>query len=150
MAKKTSTPEDKLRALYDLQVIDTMIDKIRMMRGELPLEVQDLEDEIAGLETRAQKVQDELSAIDFELWVLQYASDGPTVAFVLLQRAPHNLIERLKKDAITSKTPHCEIMGGGWIDRTGTLGTCPQSLGGSENADRSRNTAPNDRGRAAH
>ena len=64
MAKKTSTPEDKLRALYDLQVIDTMIDKIRMMRGELPLEVQDLEDEIAGLETRAQKVQDELSAID--------------------------------------------------------------------------------------
>lgn len=65
MAKKSnSTPEAKLRALYDLQVIDSMIDKIRMIRGELPLEVQDLEDEIAGLETRSQKVQDELASVD--------------------------------------------------------------------------------------
>ena len=62
--KKTSTPEEKLRALYDLQVIDTMIDKIRLIRGELPLEVQDLEDEIEGLQTRAQKVKDDVAAID--------------------------------------------------------------------------------------
>ena len=54
MAKKTtaSTAEDKLRALYDLQLIDSRIDRIRVVRGELPLEVEDLEDEIAGLRTR--------------------------------------------------------------------------------------------------
>ena len=54
MAKKTtaSTAEDKLRALYDLQLIDSRIDRIRVVRGELPLEVEDLEDEIAGLRAR--------------------------------------------------------------------------------------------------
>jgi|WetSurMetagenome_2_1015567.scaffolds.fasta_scaffold58776_2 uncharacterized protein len=46
------TIEKKLIALYSLQQIDSQIDKIRIIRGELPLEVQDLEDEIAGLETR--------------------------------------------------------------------------------------------------
>jgi hypothetical protein len=46
MAKKTEiTVEEKLRALFDLQLIDSRIDKIRDIRGELPLEVEDLEDE---------------------------------------------------------------------------------------------------------
>ncbi len=50
MAKKTEvTVEEKLRALYDLQLIDSRIDEIKNTRGELPLEVQDLEDEIEGL-----------------------------------------------------------------------------------------------------
>lgn len=44
--------EKKLIALYSLQQIDRQIDKIRIIRGELPLEVEDLEDEIIGLETR--------------------------------------------------------------------------------------------------
>jgi len=44
--------EKKLKALYNLQQIDTQIDKIKIVRGELPLEVEDLEDEIAGLQTR--------------------------------------------------------------------------------------------------
>ena len=43
------TIEEKLRALYKLQKINSEIDKIRTLRGELPLEVQDLEDEIVGL-----------------------------------------------------------------------------------------------------
>ena len=46
------TVEEKLKALYQLQTIYTEIDKIKTLRGELPLEVQDLEDEIAGLQTR--------------------------------------------------------------------------------------------------
>ena len=46
------TIEKKLIALYSLQQVDSQVDKIRIIRGELPLEVQDLEDEIAGLETR--------------------------------------------------------------------------------------------------
>jgi len=49
------TIEKKLRALYNLQLIDSHVDKIRIVRGELPLEVQDLEDEIAGLDTRVEK-----------------------------------------------------------------------------------------------
>lgn len=61
---KEITVEEKLRALYNLQKIDSQIDKIRIIRGELPLEVQDLEDEIAGLETRIQKYTDESASLD--------------------------------------------------------------------------------------
>ncbi|MCK4561902.1 MAG: hypothetical protein KAT78_03280 [Flavobacteriaceae bacterium] len=50
--KKEVTVEDKLRALYDLQLIDSRIDEIKNTRGELPLEVNDLEDEVEGLQTR--------------------------------------------------------------------------------------------------
>lgn len=51
--------EQKLTALYSLQQIDSQIDKIKIVRGELPLEVEDLEDEIAGLETRIANFQEE-------------------------------------------------------------------------------------------
>ncbi len=51
---KETTIEERLKLLYTLQITDSKIDKIRTLRGELPLEVQDLEDEIAGLNTRIQ------------------------------------------------------------------------------------------------
>ncbi len=54
---KTATVEDKLRDLYNLQIIDSRIDEIRIIRGELPLEVQDLEDEIEGMQTKLAKFQ---------------------------------------------------------------------------------------------
>jgi predicted nucleic acid-binding Zn-ribbon protein len=66
MAKEV-TVEDKLRALYDLQLIDSRIDKIRNVRGELPLEVQDLEDEIAGLDTRLNKLNNEIDDLETEV-----------------------------------------------------------------------------------
>jgi predicted nucleic acid-binding Zn-ribbon protein len=57
MAKQEATIEERLKALYDLQVIDSTIDKIRTIRGELPLEVQDLEDEVEGLALRLEKLE---------------------------------------------------------------------------------------------
>lgn len=66
MAKKKSTSnefsvEDKLHALHKLQTIDSEIDKIKTVRGELPLEVQDLEDELKGVETRIEKIDSDIS-----------------------------------------------------------------------------------------
>jgi hypothetical protein len=58
------TVERRLVALYKLQQIDSQIDKIRIVRGELPLEVQDLEDEIVGLETRIAKFKTEMDALE--------------------------------------------------------------------------------------
>lgn len=52
--------EDKLRALHELQTVVSDIDKIKILRGELPLEVQDLEDEITGLKTRLVNLEDEI------------------------------------------------------------------------------------------
>lgn len=58
-----STIEQKLRSLYLLQQIDTKIDQLRTLRGELPMEVNDLEDEIIGLETRLEKYNEDLNAL---------------------------------------------------------------------------------------
>ena len=55
--------ESKLQALYQLLTMLSEIDKIKTLRGELPLEVQDLEDEVAGLKTRIEKIQNEIAEL---------------------------------------------------------------------------------------
>ncbi len=64
---KEITVEEKLRALYDLQLVASEIDKIKTLRGELPLEVQDLEDDIAGLETRIEKYKADIASLDADV-----------------------------------------------------------------------------------
>jgi predicted nucleic acid-binding Zn-ribbon protein len=61
------TVEQKLKALYELQTIHTKVDKIRQVRGELPMEVADLEDDVAGLETRIQKIKAELDDLEDDI-----------------------------------------------------------------------------------
>ncbi|MDB5144419.1 MAG: hypothetical protein JWQ66_3132 [Mucilaginibacter sp.] len=61
------TVEQKLKALYELQTIHTKIDKIRQVRGELPMEVADLEDDVEGLETRIQKIKSELDDLEDDI-----------------------------------------------------------------------------------
>lgn len=65
--KKEATVEEKLRALYDLQLIDARVDQIRNVRGELPLEVEDLEDEVAGLNKRIEKLENDLSLVEDQI-----------------------------------------------------------------------------------
>lgn len=65
--KGDNTIEDKLRALYQLQLIDSQIDRIRIARGELPMEVSDLEDEIAGLQTRINNYTEEVKALEEQI-----------------------------------------------------------------------------------
>jgi predicted nucleic acid-binding Zn-ribbon protein len=72
MAKETKkdpqefTVEEKLKSLYQLQLIFSEIDRIKTLRGELPLEVQDLEDEVAGLHTRIQNYASDIEGIKAE------------------------------------------------------------------------------------
>jgi predicted nucleic acid-binding Zn-ribbon protein len=65
--KKEVTIEDKLRALYDLQLIDSRIDEIQSVRGELPLEIEDLEDEIVGLNTRISNLEEDITNFDMDI-----------------------------------------------------------------------------------
>ena len=65
--KKEVTVEEKLRALYDLQLIDSRIDEIRSVRGELPLEVEDLEDEVAGLNTRLSNLSEDVANLETDI-----------------------------------------------------------------------------------
>ena len=60
------TVEEKLKSLYQLQVIFSEIDRIKTLRGELPLEVQDLEDEVAGLRTRIGNISGGIEEIKAE------------------------------------------------------------------------------------
>lgn len=57
------TVEQKLKTLYQLQTTLSKIDEIKTLRGELPLEVQDLEDEIAGLSTRIERIKSEIAEL---------------------------------------------------------------------------------------
>lgn len=62
--EKDISIEEKLRAMHELQSVVSAIDKIKVLRGELPLEVQDLEDELAGLRTRLQNLDEELAGLE--------------------------------------------------------------------------------------
>lgn len=62
--EKDISIEEKLRALHDLQSVVSEVDKIKTLRGELPLEVQDLEDEITGLKTRIVNLEDESKSLE--------------------------------------------------------------------------------------
>ena len=64
---KELTTEEKLRQLYELQLIDSELDELQNMKGELPMEVNDLEDDIAGLETRTQKADQAMAELDVEI-----------------------------------------------------------------------------------
>lgn len=69
MAKKTISisVEEKLKALYDLQCVDSEIDQLRIVRGELPVEIQDLEDEVARLQSRLDKFEEEKKSLKEDL-----------------------------------------------------------------------------------
>ena len=61
---KKYTPEETLRSLFNLQFIDSRIDSMREVRGELPMEVNDLEDEMAGLNKRLDKIEEEIGELN--------------------------------------------------------------------------------------
>ena len=93
MTKKKTTElsvEEKLKALYQLQTTLSAIDEKRAVRGELPLEVQDLEDEIEGLTTRMEKIQTEIQ--EFQTAVSQKKADI-TAAELLVARYQSQLNE---------------------------------------------------------
>ena len=67
--KNELTVTEKLKSLYKLQRVDSKLDEIRTLRGELPLEVRDLEDEIAGLETRINNYKQEIKDLNAQISV---------------------------------------------------------------------------------
>jgi len=69
--KKEISVEEKLRALFDLQIIDSRIDEIRNVRGELPLEVEDLDNEIQGMSVKLEKLLNDLAEFDTSVKVFK-------------------------------------------------------------------------------
>ena len=73
MTVQNTTVEEKLKALYNLKKVDEEIRRIETLRGELPLDIQDLEDEIEGLITRGERLRNEITA--FENQIAQKKND---------------------------------------------------------------------------
>ncbi len=62
--QKSFSVEDKLKAIFNVQALDSKLDKLRAVRGELPMEVSDLEDELAGLQTRIENISNEVLELE--------------------------------------------------------------------------------------
>lgn len=113
MAAKATTKEttiaDKLDALFALQAIDSEIDKIRTVRGELPLEVQDLEDEIEGLETRVKNLQDELKELDTEVSDRKIATKDSETAIIKFKEQQNNVRNNREFESLAKEIEYQEL-----------------------------------------
>jgi predicted nucleic acid-binding Zn-ribbon protein len=110
MAKtKELSVEDKLRALYSLQLIDSKIDEIRNVRGELPLEVEDLEDEVAGLTKRLEKFKTDLDSIDVQIKEKKNAIDEHKAAIKKYQEQQKNVRNNREYNSLTKEIEFQEL-----------------------------------------
>ena len=97
------TIEKKLIALYSLQQIDSQVDKIRIIRGELPLEVQDLEDEIAGLETRIENYLQENSALEKSITEKKFSIKDSQALIKKYEEQQMNVRNNREYDSLTKE-----------------------------------------------
>lgn len=102
-ATQELTVEDKLKALYLLQTIDSELDRILRLKGELPIEVSDLEDEIAGLETRTHKIDDELAHLEEEVSKKKNTIKDAEALIKKYQKQQNNVKNNREYDALTKE-----------------------------------------------
>lgn len=95
--------EDKLTALYELQQIDSTIDKIKIVRGELPMEVRDLEDEIEGLETRISNYEDESKHIDEQVSAMKLKIKEADAQIKKYEQQQMNVKNNREYDSLTKE-----------------------------------------------
>ena len=101
--------EEKLRALYTLQLVDSKIDEIRNVRGELPLEVDDLEDEVAGLSTRLEKLKGDLDSIDDQVKEKKNAIDEHKAAIKKYLEQQKNVRNNREFNSLTKEVEFQEL-----------------------------------------
>ena len=106
---KEISVEDKLRALYALQLVDSKIDEIRNVRGELPLEVEDLEDEVAGLSTRLDKLKSDLETIDEQIKEKKNAIDEHKAAIKKYLEQQKNVRNNREFNSLTKEVEFQEL-----------------------------------------
>jgi uncharacterized protein len=95
--------EDTLKALYSLQQIDSQIDRIRIIRGELPLEVQDLEDEIVGLQTRVENFKQDVETIEHNILEKQEAIKNSQALIKRYEEQQMNVRNNREYDSLTKE-----------------------------------------------
>ena len=111
--KKTSevdySMQEKIMALYELQKIDSQIDEINKVKGELPLEVQDLEDEIAGLNTRIENIGREVEEFNSLTKQRRREIDQAKIQITHYKEQQNNVRNNREYDAITKEIEYQEL-----------------------------------------
>lgn len=97
------TNEEKLQALFQLQLIDSEIDRIRIMRGELPMEVLDLEDEIAGLQTRIGNLNEEVQEMQNQITAKKQTIKEATAAIKKYESQQMNVKNNREFDSLNKE-----------------------------------------------
>jgi hypothetical protein len=108
-SKELTSIEEKLNSLYNLQKIDSEIDRIRIIRGELPIEVEDLEDDIAGLETRTGKIQAEIDEIDLDLTNRKQGSKDSETAIQKYKERQNNVRNNREYESLSKEIEFQEL-----------------------------------------
>ena len=102
-ASKDLTIAEKLQAIYDLQQVDSQIDKIQVMKGELPMEVKDLEDDIEGLKTRIGNLENELKEIDDHISAKKNSIKESETLIKKYEKQQNNVKNNREFDALTKE-----------------------------------------------
>lgn len=109
MTNKDVNVEAKLRALYDLQLIDSRIDEISSMRGELPLEVKDLEDEIEGLRTRLDNLNTDIENLETSIANKKTGIEDAKAMVKKYEEQQKNVRNNREYDSLTKEIEYQEL-----------------------------------------
>ncbi len=101
--------QEKIIALYELQKIDSQIDEINMIKGELPLEVQDLEDSLAGLNTRVENINSEIEDVNQLTKQRRREIDQAKISITNYKEQHNNVRNNREFDAITKEIEYKEL-----------------------------------------
>jgi predicted nucleic acid-binding Zn-ribbon protein len=101
--------QERIRALYELQKIDSKIDEINKVKGELPMEVADLEDEVAGLQTRIDNIQSEIDELNALLRQAKEEIEQNKAMIVKYTEQQNNVRNNREFDAIGKEIEYQEL-----------------------------------------
>ena len=107
--KNELTVTEKLKNLYKLQLVDSKLDEIKTLRGELPLEVRDLEDEIAGLETRINNYKHEIKELNTQILASDRKKSEAQALLKKYQEQQNNVRNNREFDALTKEIENQDL-----------------------------------------
>ena len=112
MAKKEEqimSVEDKLRALYELQTVDTKIDELRILAGELPQEVKDMSDEVEGLKTRLTNIENNIKECETGISEHRVRTENANAAISRYKEQQNNVRNNREYDNLTKEIEYQEL-----------------------------------------
>ncbi len=102
--------QEKIMALYDLQKIDSQIDGINKVKGELPLEVQDLDDELAGLRARVENIEAEIEEFNALSKQRKRETDQAKITIANYKEQQNNVRNNREFDAVTKEIEYQDLV----------------------------------------